>query len=178
VAMGNIEFAQAAFGSERWLVVEVAWGWCGLRRTEAGMTACTLPLAERLAAERAVAAEGEEARRDPLLDEAGRLLAAYFAGSRVDFELPLAPEIRGAFSRRVLEACALIPYGETRSYGAIAAAAGSPRAARAAGQALANNPLPVVIPCHRVVGADGRLVGFGAGLGMKRRLLALEGVTV
>ena len=82
-----------------------------------------------------------------------------------------------AFELRVWAALRTIPYGETRSYGAIAAAIGSPRAARAVGMANHRNPLPILIPCHRVIGADGSLTGYAGGLETKRRLLALEGIT-
>ena len=98
----------------------------------------------------------------------------YFDGEALRFDLPVAPAGMGPFGLRVLAACAQIPWGETRSYGEIAAAAGSPRGARAAGQALGRNPVPVIVPCHRVIGADGSLVGFGSGLDTKQRLLALE----
>ncbi len=160
--------------SARLLIVEVSWGWCGLRRSEAGLTRSTLPQPTRDAALRLVADEAAWDDRDALLCEAGELLKSYFAGERPDFALPLDLSGLRRFSRDVLRACARIPRGETRSYGEVAAMAGAPRAARAAGQALARNPLPIFVPCHRVIGADGKLVGFGAGLEMKRRLLALE----
>ena len=105
-------------------------------------------------------------------------LQAYFAGKRRTFPLPIAWETLPRFKRRVLQAVAAIPYGETRTYGQIAAAAGSPGAARAVGGAVAHNPMPIVIPCHRVVGHDGSLHGFSGpgGLTTKARLLQLEGV--
>ncbi|MFW5867590.1 MAG: methylated-DNA--[protein]-cysteine S-methyltransferase [Armatimonadota bacterium] len=96
----------------------------------------------------------------------------------MSFDLPVALEGVTEFGARVLRACAEIPWGETRSYGEIARAAGSPRASRAVGQALGRNPIPIIVPCHRVIGADGSLVGFGSGLTMKRRLLELEQVSV
>lgn len=160
----------------RWRVVEVAWGWCGLRRSEGGLSRVSLPAAERAAAVQAVAGGAVEAANDPLLSAAAELLMAYFAGRRVAFDLPLDLGGRGDFTRAVLEACAAIPWGVTRTYGELAAEVGSPRAARAVGQALGRNPLPVLIPCHRVIGADGRLVGFGSGLALKRRLLEHEGI--
>jgi len=162
----------------RWQVVEVAWGWCGLRRDEGGLTRVSLPAVQRDAAVAAVAGGAAEALADPLLREAAALLVAYFAGERVAFDLPLDPRGVGPFGLKVLRACARIPHGATSTYGELARAAGSPGGARAVGQALGRNPLPVVIPCHRVIGADGRLVGFGAGLAVKRRLLALEGIEV
>jgi AraC family transcriptional regulator of adaptative response/methylated-DNA-[protein]-cysteine methyltransferase len=101
-------------------------------------------------------------------------LAEYFQGKRTSFSIPL--ENGGTpFSLRVREALVSIPYGQTRSYGEIAATMGIPRAARAIGQANSRNPLPVVVPCHRVIGGDGRLVGYkGANTGFKRFLLDLE----
>ena len=90
------------------------------------------------------------------------------------FDLPLDP--RGtSFQRRVWAALTAIPWGETRTYAQIAAAVGSPRAVRAVGQANHRNPIPILIPCHRVVGADGTLTGYGGGLELKRKLLELEG---
>jgi methylated-DNA-[protein]-cysteine S-methyltransferase len=125
-----------------------------------------------------VAGSGAPDADDPLLGEAARLLEGYFAGRGVCFDLPLDPAGISGFGRAVLDACARIPHGATATYGELAAQIGRPGAARAVGQALGRNPLPVVIPCHRVIGADGRLVGFGSGLGMKRRLLELEGIDV
>lgn len=101
-------------------------------------------------------------------------LQEYFAGERRRFDLPLAP--RGTdFQRRVWRALTDIPYGKTISYGELARRIGNPSASRAVGLANGANPLPIVVPCHRVIGADGSLTGFGGGLPTKRRLLALEG---
>lgn len=102
-------------------------------------------------------------------------LDAYFAGTRTTFDLALAPQGTD-FQQAVWRALQAIPYGQTSSYQAIAQAIGRPRAARAVGQANNHNPLPIVIPCHRVIGADGGLVGFAPGLPVKRFLLRLEGV--
>ena len=109
----------------------------------------------------------------PLLLEAERQLAEYFAGARRGFDLPLAPE-GTPFQKAVWRALLEIPYGETRSYGEIAAAIGNARACRAVGMANHRNPIPVLIPCHRVIGADGSLTGFGGGLDRKALLLTLE----
>ena len=114
-----------------------------------------------------------EPGRTELTDRAAAQLLEYLAGKRRDFTVPLAPE-GTVFQKRVWNALAAIPYGETRSYGQIAAAVGSPRAFRAVGLANNRNPIAVLIPCHRVIGADGGLVGYGGGLDLKRRLLALE----
>jgi methylated-DNA-[protein]-cysteine S-methyltransferase len=100
-------------------------------------------------------------------------LDEYFAGDRKQFDLKLAP--RGTeFEQRVWDALVEIPYGETVSYGEIAARIGAPGAARAVGLANGRNPIAIIVPCHRVIGANGKLVGFGGGLPMKRALLDLE----
>jgi methylated-DNA-[protein]-cysteine S-methyltransferase len=103
-----------------------------------------------------------------------RQLAEYFAGQRTAFELPLAPA-GTPFQRNVWDALLAIPYGETRSYGELAAAVGKPGAARAVGRANHDNPIGVVIPCHRVIGAAGSLTGYAGGVDRKRYLLELEG---
>lgn len=102
-----------------------------------------------------------------------RQLAEYFAGTRRRFDLEIAPGGTG-FQRRVWLALREIPYGETTSYGALARDLGRPGASRAVGRANATNPIPIVVPCHRVIGADGSLTGFGGGLEIKRWLLELE----
>ena len=102
-----------------------------------------------------------------------RQLRDYFSGRRAEFDLPLTPE-GTPFQQEVWRAVAAIPYGETRSYGDIARQIGRADAVRAVGAANGQNPLPIVIPCHRVVGSDGRLTGYGGGLPLKKRLLALE----
>jgi methylated-DNA-[protein]-cysteine S-methyltransferase len=110
---------------------------------------------------------------DPLLAEAEEQLHAYFAGELERFDLPLSPG-GTAFQRRVWNAVAAIPYGTVTTYGALADAIGTPRAWRAVGAANGRNPLPIVVPCHRVVGVSGALTGYGGGLERKRALLALE----
>ena len=106
-------------------------------------------------------------------EEARRQLDEYFAGHRAEFDLPLSP--RGtAFQREVWAALQTIPYGEVRSYGQIAAQIGRPGASRAVGLANGRNPISVIVPCHRVIGASGALTGYGGGLPRKRLLLDLE----
>lgn len=107
------------------------------------------------------------------LKKAADQLREYLQGKRMAFDVPLAPE-GTAFQKKVWEALIKIPYGETSSYGKLAKDIGKPGAARAVGLANNRNPIPVIIPCHRVIGADGSLVGYGGGLPMKDRLLALE----
>lgn len=111
--------------------------------------------------------------RHPILCEAERQLNEYFAGTRTCFDLPLQPEGR-EFEKRVWQALRRIPYGQTRSYLEIAKAIGSPKACRAVGAANSRNPLPIVVPCHRVIGAGGALTGFAGGLERKAALLAHE----
>ena len=103
--------------------------------------------------------------------QAAEQLHAYFAGRRRQFELPLAPQ-GTEFQRAAWQALAKIPYGETRSYAQQAAGLGRPAATRAVGAANGRNPLPIVLPCHRVIGANGALTGFGGGIEVKRWLLA------
>jgi methylated-DNA-[protein]-cysteine S-methyltransferase len=108
-----------------------------------------------------------------VLAEARRQLSGYFAGARVAFDVPLAPA-GTRFQQAVWRALLEIPCGATCSYGAIARAVGEPAAVRAAGAAIGRNPISVIVPCHRVLGADGSLTGYAGGLERKRHLLALE----
>jgi methylated-DNA-[protein]-cysteine S-methyltransferase len=109
----------------------------------------------------------------PLLLEAGKQLSAYFAGQFREFDLPL--EMHGTdFQLRVWNQLRKIPYGETRSYGDLARALGAPAAVRAVGAANGANPIAIVVPCHRVIGSNGTLTGYGGGLPLKKRLLELE----
>ena len=110
---------------------------------------------------------------DPVIIEAARQLRDYFAGDRESFALPLRPA-GTEFEVEVWEELRRIPYGETLSYGELAERVGHAGAARAVGRANACNPIPIIVPCHRVIGADGSLTGFGGGLDTKRRLLDLE----
>ena len=108
------------------------------------------------------------------VDEARRELTEYFEGTRTSFDLPL--DLRVApFHAEVLRELALVPYGSTDTYGALARKVGRPQAARAVGTVMNRNPIPIVLPCHRIVGANGALTGYAGGLDVKRRLLALEG---
>jgi methylated-DNA-[protein]-cysteine S-methyltransferase len=109
-----------------------------------------------------------------VLAQARQQLTEYFAGSRTTFDLPLDPS-GTEFQRRVWDSLRTIPYGTTTSYGAIARRLGDPHATRAVGAANGQNPIPIVVPCHRVVGAKGELTGFGGGIDRKRWLLEHEG---
>ena len=108
-------------------------------------------------------------------DVARRELDGYFAGKRRSFDLPIDWSLVRGFANSVLRATADVPFGQVTTYGSVARAAGSPRAARAAGNALGSNPIPIVVPCHRVLHADGGLGGYSGGLERKRILLRLEG---
>ena len=142
--------------------VETPLGTISLARDEHGLRSVTFGAARGTRSE------------DGLLLEAAEQLVAYFDGELERFELPLSPG-GTAFQRRVWHAVSAVPYGQTTSYSALAASIGSPRAGRAVGAANGLNPLPIVVPCHRVVGAGGLLTGYGGGLPRKRALLELEG---
>ena len=150
----------------------------GAVRTSRGLARTILPHGAA-AIRDLLAIEHADAREDPAaFDELVELSRAYFAGRAVSFravrcDLPAAT----TFAGRVLRACRNIPYGRTISYGRLASAAGNPKAARAAAAVMASNPMPLVIPCHRVIYADGGLGGFSApaGVAQKRRMLRLEG---
>jgi methylated-DNA-[protein]-cysteine S-methyltransferase len=159
-------------------IFNTAAGWVGILGTGRGLSRATLPQHSERAARNQLGDSVHDAVEAPsrFADLIERC-RAYYTGRRVDF--PDNLDIAGAtsFQRAVWEAARLIPYGHTRSYAWVAAAAGNPQAARAAGQALARNPLPVIVPCHRVLAADGGLGGFSGGLAMKEFLLRLEGNT-
>jgi methylated-DNA-[protein]-cysteine S-methyltransferase len=113
-------------------------------------------------------------REDPSpLKETIRQLRAYFAGELETFDLPLAPE-GTRFQQKVWDELSNIPYGATISYGELAKRIGNPNASRAVGLANGSNPIPIIIPCHRVIGSNGKLTGYGGGLPIKEKLLALE----
>ena len=116
---------------------------------------------------------GIKQQETPLLLQAATQIEEYFQGKRVRFQLPLDPA-GTPFQKKVWQALLTIPYGETRSYGQIAAQIGSPKACRAVGHANHCNPIPIIIPCHRVVGTSGKLTGYAGGLEAKELLLKLE----
>jgi methylated-DNA-[protein]-cysteine S-methyltransferase len=159
-------------------VCQTAFGWVGIAWSDQGLTALTLPRSAEAEAfsglpEAHVSASGAGSGVDvaALVDKLHR----YFDGENVTFNEPLDPAIGTDFQQRVWAITRAIPRGQTRTYGDIAREAGSPGAARAVGQSMARNPWPIVVPCHRVVGSDGSLTGFGGGIEMKRRMLEMEG---
>jgi methylated-DNA-[protein]-cysteine S-methyltransferase len=122
---------------------------------------------------------GAKVLRTPkAVDGARRELDEYFEGRRTSFELPLDLRVDAPFRLRVMHELARVPYGQVTTYGALAARAGHPSAARAVGTFMNRNPVPIVLPCHRVVGANGSLTGYGGGLERKERLLQLEGASI
>ena len=154
---------------EQQLIIESAVGLLRLRSRGEELTAIEFG-AEGRVQDVAAAASFSVALRAAITQ-----LGEYFAGTRRAFDLPLAP--RGTeFQQAVWDQLALIPFGETTTNGALARAIGRPGSSRAVGAANGANPLPIVLPCHRVVGADGTLTGFGGGLPIKRQLLAHEGL--
>lgn len=155
---------------------ETALGWVGVAWSDGGLAALTLPQSSEDAAIRLLPSGGIRAEATPGLDTDTLIekLRRAYVGEDVAFDQVLDPAIGTLFQRRVWAITRGIPRGETRTYGEIARDAGSPGAARAVGQAMARNPWPMLVPCHRVVGHDGRLTGFGGGLALKQHLLELE----
>jgi O-6-methylguanine DNA methyltransferase len=157
-------------------VFETRLGWIGLAFDAESIVGLQLPRATRAEALRHLQREYPDAT---LAQSAPRAmtheLEEYARGERRVFDLPLNWSRIQPFQRAVLETANRIPYGETRTYGWIAREIGKPHAARAVGAALGANPIPIILPCHRVIGSDGGLHGYGGGLPLKRRLLELEG---
>ena len=152
-------------------VVDSAVGRLYLAATDEGLTHI-LFVAKMDREPKAVPGSGEAAR---IVRETERQLADYFAGRRREFDVPLAPA-GTEFQRATWKALADVPYGTTISYAELARRMQRPRAVRAVGAANGANPIPIILPCHRIVGADGTLTGYGGGLDTKGRLLSLEGV--
>jgi methylated-DNA-[protein]-cysteine S-methyltransferase len=157
---------------------QTAFGWVGIAWSERGLVALTLPQASEVDALGQLPA-GSDSVPEPVLGLDVAALAdklrRYFEGRMVTFGEPLDPTLGTEFQRRVWAITRAIPRGQTRTYGQVAREAGSPGAARAVGQSMARNPWPVIVPCHRVLGSDGSLTGFGGGVDMKRRMLEMEG---
>ncbi len=158
-------------------VVDSPWGTLTAAATDRGLVRLAFPeepldeVLDRLAAKLSPRIVEEPTR----FERVRRELDEYFSGRRRDFEVPLDRVLMSAFAKRVLAATSAIPYGSVSTYTEMATAAGSPRGSRAAGNALGSNPIPVIVPCHRVLRTGGNLGGYGGGLDRKRWLLELEG---
>src|SRR3989442_3528383 len=160
------------------------WGWVVLAATDQGVRAVVLPKTTRRAVERALresgingeAASNGAGRAESHLEAARSAVAAYLEGNMRDFNLPLDLQGQPRFCVKVWEVLQSIPYGRVRSFGWVGRKVGQPRAARAVGGAGGANPVPLLAPCHRVIGGDGSLGGFSGGVGVKKRLLRLEGL--
>jgi methylated-DNA-[protein]-cysteine S-methyltransferase len=163
----------------KYVTFNTEMGWVGVLGSKNGLVRTTLPQGSEREALALLGDEASQAIRSP--DSFGDLverLRAYFSGYRVAFSDRLDLTGVTSFQCQVWEAARLIPYGEARSYGWVAEQIGKPGAARAVGQAIGRNHLPVIVPCHRVIASDGTLGGFGNGLETKRQLLRLEGISI
>ncbi len=165
---------------EYWLF-DTAIGWCGIAWTTTGVTRLQLPERDSAATERRLTRRSATAASGlpPNAAQTVELVRCYLGGARVDFS-PATLDLTGVslFHRKIYDAARLVGFGETATYGDIAERAGSPGAARGVGQAMARNPVPLIIPCHRILAAGNRIGGFSAfgGTSTKQHLLALEGV--
>ncbi len=161
-------------------VFNTDWGWIGAAISSQGLAGLVLPRPTRDAALQELRArwpDGEEVEAgafDDLVDQVRR----YLAGDLREFDVTLDLSAHTAFRQEVWQATRSIPYGETRTYAELAASAGRPGAYRAVGRAMATNPVPLVVPCHRVVRSDGGLGGYAGGLDTKERLLEMERTAV
>jgi methylated-DNA-[protein]-cysteine S-methyltransferase len=165
----------------RAIIFNSPWGWMGISETEKGLDAIVLPQGSKRAVESALrspSGEPMEERESPGLEEARRQVLHYLAGKRDRFDLPLDLSRGTLFQRQVWRVLQRVPHGKLRSYQWVAARVGGRQYARAVGNAVGANPLPIVIPCHRIVAQDASLGGFSCGLPMKRKLLTLEGTLV
>jgi len=160
------------------MIFKSSWGWVGISETAKGIDAIALPKKSKRAIEsglRAMADGPFEPGESARLEAASRQLLDYLAGRRNRFDIPLDLSRGTAFQRRVWRTLQRVPFGKLRSYQWIASRVGGRRYARAVGNAVGANPLPIVVPCHRIVAQDASLGGFSCGLPMKRKLLTLEG---
>ena len=157
-------------------LVETAIGEIFVAATPAGLCRISYDPEPERVVEKLARTVGVRVLRAPRsVDETRRQLDEYFHHRRTDFDLDIDLRVAEGFSRRVLEELVRVPYGEVTTYGELARRAEHPRAARAVGTVMNRNPIPIVLPCHRVVGSSGSLVGYGGGLDRKEKLLRLEG---
>lgn len=161
---------------DRVLMFKSQWGWMGVAESERGLTAIVLPQPSKAAVAAAMGVEVTRACSSSVtLRAAQRQLVEYLGGTRTSFDLPVDVSRGTAFQRRVWKTLRAIPYGQLWSYRGLASRVGGVQYARAVGGAVGANPLPIVLPCHRVIAQDATIGGFSSGLPAKRRLLALEG---
>lgn len=160
--------------------VETAFGWVGLVASDKGLVALEFPLQSRDDITRRLLEvfPGKVEFDDEAFPGLSEELKRYFVGEPVQFSAELDEKLGTPFQRKAWAVVRSIPHGQTMSYGDVARKMGHPGAARAVGSAMRANPVPIVVPCHRVIGSDGKLTGFGGGLDLKRRLLRLEGASV
>jgi methylated-DNA-[protein]-cysteine S-methyltransferase len=156
--------------------IKSSFGWVGIASSVYGLIRVVFGKSSKSEAEAYLLNWIKATESDSGLSEAIELLTQYFNGERVDFALNLDLRAGTDFQQAVWEATRKIPYGEVRSYGFLAKEIGKPKAARAVGSALGANPLPIIVPCHRVLRSDGGLGGYSGGLCWKPKLLAMEGV--
>ncbi len=162
----------------RAMIFKSPWGWMGIAESSKGIEAIVLPKRSKRAVESELRAQSNEPLQygeSERLETARRQLLDYVAGKRNAFDVPLDLSKGTSFQRHVWRTLQRVPYGKLRSYQWIAARVGGPHYARAVGNAVGANPLPIVVPCHRIVAHDASLGGFSGGLSMKRKLLSLEG---
>jgi len=160
------------------LIFKSPWGWIGISESASGIDGIALPKPSKRAIEKTLRDQSPEpfqAGSSPRLELARCQLLDYLVGKRNTFDVPLDLTQGTSFQRRVWRTLQLVPFGKLRSYQWIATRVGGRQYARAVGNAVGANPLPIVIPCHRIVAQDASLGGFSGGLPMKRKLLSLEG---
>jgi methylated-DNA-[protein]-cysteine S-methyltransferase len=159
----------------KYAVVSTKFGWVGLGGSEAGLVLLTLPKSSRKTVLHEIKEFADDAvEGTSVFNDLPDRLQRYFDGEQVSFTDRLDLSGATVFHRDVWNATRSIPYGETRTYAWVAQKIGSPRASRAVGGALARNPFPIIVPCHRVIASNGNLGGFSGGLALKRRLLECE----
>jgi len=164
-----------AYPETRLDVFQTRIGWIGVAWTAQGIIALELPHASRDQTLKDLQKQFADSVIAPAPAEMKKELLEYAQGKRRVFDLPLDWSLIKPFQRAVLTVANKIPFGETRTYGWVAHQIGKPHAARAVGRALATNPIPLILPCHRVVGSNGSLTGYGGGLPLKKKLLEMEG---
>ena len=165
----------AAYPETRLNVFQTRIGWIGVAWTAQGIIALELPRSSREQILKGLRKQFADGVIADVPAEMKKELTEYAQGQRRVFDLQLAWSLIKPFQRAVLTVANQIPFGETRTYGWVAKQIGKPHAARAVGRALATNPIPLILPCHRVVGSNGSLTGYGGGLPLKQRLLEMEG---